>query len=63
MRKNKMMTSVNDINETVRAEENMNDIVELIAELKRDRETLLHTAVRYSQLPSLRSFCLDLVGA
>lgn len=45
MRKNKMMTSVNDINETVRAEENMNDIVELIAELKRDREMLLHTAV------------------
>lgn len=45
MRKNKMMSTTNDINETVKAEENMNDIVNLLAELKRDRETLLHTAV------------------
>ena len=45
MRKNKMMSTTNDINETVKAEENINDIVNLLAELKRDRETLLHTAV------------------
>ena len=45
MRKNTMMSTTNDINETVKAEENMNDIVNLLAELKRDRETLLHTAV------------------
>lgn len=45
MRKNKMMSTTNDINETVKAEENMNDIVNLLAELKRDREMLLHTAV------------------
>lgn len=43
-RKNHMMSGTNDINESVKAEENMNDIVNLIAELKRDRETLLHTA-------------------
>ena len=45
MRKNSMMSTTNDINETVKAEENINDIVNLLAELKRDRETLLHTAV------------------
>ena len=45
MRKNTMMSTTNDVNETVKAEENMNDIVNLLAELKRDRETLLHTAV------------------
>ena len=44
-RKNHMMSGTNDINESVKAEENMNDIVNLLAELKRDRETLLHTAV------------------
>ena len=45
MRKNKMMSSTNDINETVNAEENIHSIVDMLAELKRDRETLLHTAV------------------
>jgi len=44
-RKNTMMTAGNDINETVKAEENLNDIVNLLAEIKRNRETLLHTAV------------------
>ena len=44
-RKNTMMSSSNDINETVRAEENMTDIVNLLSGLKRSRETLLHTAV------------------
>lgn len=44
-RKNTMMSSSNDINETVRAEENMTDIVNLLSGLKRNRETLLHTAV------------------
>lgn len=45
MRKNRMMTTTNDISETVKAEENITDIVNLLAELKRDRESLLHTAV------------------
>ena len=44
-RKNTMMSSSSDINETVRAEENMTDIVNLLSGLKRNRETLLHTAV------------------
>jgi type IV secretory pathway VirB4 component len=44
-RKNHMMSGTNDINESVKAEENMTDIVNLLAELKRDRETLLHTGV------------------
>ncbi|WP_455529771.1 VirB4 family type IV secretion system protein [Ruminococcus sp.] len=44
-RKNHMLSTTNDINASVKAEENMTDIVNLIAELKRDRETLLHTAV------------------
>lgn len=51
MRKNSMMTSVNDINETIKAEENMNDIVKLLTELKRDKEPLFHTAV-YIELKS-----------
>ena len=45
MRKNRMMSSTNDISETVKAEENMTDIVNLLAELKRERGSLLHTAV------------------
>ena len=45
MRKNRMMTTTNDISETVKAEENITDIVNLLAELKRDRESLLNTAV------------------
>lgn len=44
-RKNTMMSTTNDITETVKAEENLTDIVNLLAELKRNRETLLHTAV------------------
>ena len=44
-RKNHMLSTTNDINASVKAEENMTDIVNLLAELKRDRETLLHTAV------------------
>lgn len=43
-RKNHMLSTTNDINASVKAEENMTDIVNLLAELKRDRETLLHTA-------------------
>ncbi len=45
MRKNKMMSAANDISESVNAEENMADIINLLAELKRDRESLLHTGV------------------
>lgn len=44
-RKNTMMSTSNDINETVKAEENMTDILNMLSGLKREREILLHTAV------------------
>ena len=45
MRKNHMMTTVSDVTESVKAEENINDVVALLAELRRNKEPLLHTAV------------------
>ncbi len=45
MRKNHMMTTTNDVNESVRAQDNINDVVELLSELRRNKENLLHTAV------------------
>ncbi len=45
MRKNHMMTTTNDVAETVKAQDNMQDVVELLSELRRNREPLLHTAV------------------
>ena len=45
MRKDHMMTTVNDVNESIKAQDNINDVVELISELRRNKEPLLHTAV------------------
>ena len=45
MRKNHMMTTTNDVNDSIRAQDNINDVVELISELRRNKEPLLHTAV------------------
>ena len=45
MRKNHMMSTTNDVNESIKAEDNMNDIATLLSELRRDRESLLHTGV------------------
>ena len=45
MRKNHMMTTTNDVAKTVKAQDNMQDVVELLSELRRNREPLLHTAV------------------
>ena len=45
MRKNHMMTTVNDVNESIKAQDNINDVVELISELRRNKEPLLHCAV------------------
>ena len=45
MRKNHMMTTVNDINESIKAQDNINDVVELISELRRNKIPLLHLAV------------------
>lgn len=45
MRKNHMMSTTNDVNENIRAEDNMSDIISLLSELRRNKEPLLHTAV------------------
>ena len=45
MRKNHMMTTVNDVNESIKAQDNIDDVVELLSELRRNKEPLLHTAV------------------
>ncbi len=44
-RKNRMMTTVTDVTESIHAENNLQDVVQLIAELRRNKEPLLHTAV------------------
>lgn len=44
-RRNKLMTATNDITESITAENNLQDVVQLIAELRRNKEPLLHTAV------------------
>ena len=45
MRKNHMMSTTNDVSESVKAQDNMNDVIELLSELRRNKEPLLHTAV------------------
>lgn len=44
-RKNKMLANSNDIEEMVSGEGNLGDVVELLAELRKNREPLLHCAV------------------
>ncbi|MFT3950961.1 MAG: ATP-binding protein [Oscillospiraceae bacterium] len=39
------MTTTNDMTESVNAENNLQDVVQLIADLRRNKEPLLHTAV------------------
>ena len=38
MRKNHMMTTTNDVNESIKAQDNINDVVELLSELRRNKE-------------------------
>lgn len=45
MRKNHMMATANDVNESIKAQDNIHDVVELISELRRNKEPLLHCAV------------------
>jgi hypothetical protein len=40
-----MMTTVTDVTESIHAANNLQDVVQLIAELRRNKEPLLHTAV------------------
>lgn len=44
-RKNKLMSGGNDINETIEAEGNLQDVIELLANLRKNREPLLHCSV------------------
>lgn len=44
-RKNKLMSGGNDVNETIRAEGNLQDVIELLANLRKNREPLLHCSV------------------
>lgn len=44
-RRNKLMATVNDVTDSIEAENNLKDVVQLIADLRRNKEPLLHTAV------------------
>ena len=44
-RKNKLMSGGNDVNETIEAERNLQDVIELLANLRKNREPLLHCSV------------------
>lgn len=44
-RKNRMMSGGNDVNETIEAEGNLQDVVDLMANLRKNREPLLHCSV------------------
>lgn len=44
-RKNRLMTTTNDVTETINAENNLQDVAQLISDLRRNKEPLLHTAV------------------
>ena len=44
-RKNKMKSTANDMSEAVEAEGNLQDVIELLADMRKNREVLLHCAV------------------
>ena len=44
-RKNKMKTTANDVSEAVEAEGNLQDVIELLADMRKNREVLLHCSV------------------
>ena len=44
-RKNRMLSTSNDVQETINAEGNLEDVVELLANLRKNREPLLHCSV------------------
>lgn len=44
-RKNKLMSGGNDMNETIEAEGNLQDVIELMANLRKNKEPLLHCSV------------------
>ena len=44
-RKNKMLSGGNDVSDVVEAEGNLQDVIELLANIRKNRESLLHCAV------------------
>lgn len=44
-RRNKMKSGGNDVNETIEAEGNLQDVIEMLANLRKNKEPLLHCAV------------------
>jgi type IV secretory pathway VirB4 component len=44
-RRNKMMSTGNDVSQTIQAEGNLQDVVELLANLRKNKEPLLHCSV------------------
>lgn len=44
-RKNKLMSGGNDVNESIEAEGNLQDVIELLANLRKNKEPLLHCSV------------------
>ncbi len=44
-RRNKMMSNANDVTETIQAEGNLQDVIELLANMRKNREPLLHCSV------------------
>lgn len=44
-RRNRLKSGGNDVNETIEAEGNLQDVVELLANLRKNREPLLHCSV------------------
>lgn len=44
-RRNKMLTTGTDVNETIEAHENLQDVTQLMTNLRKNREPLLHTSV------------------
>jgi len=45
MRRNKMKSTGNDVNESIEAEGNLQDVIEMLANLRKNRECLLHCSV------------------
>ena len=64
MRKNTLKTTSNDVNDTVQAEENIQDVVELLSNLRKNREPLLHCSVfielKASSLDDLKELQSDI---
>ena len=63
-RRNKMRSGSNDVNETIEAEGNLQDVIELIANLRKNKEPLLHCSVfielKARNIDSLRELQSDI---